>query len=165
MFRKNCANQTSRASDETKKGWAGWRCIETSWLNPRRHASGPLRWLRPKQSGSQKKLGSRWMVAPFRKVRTSGFPHQETEGTRRTRVSTVHVGQCTEYWLLFARTPKKKEKTQGRLLQRNTETHSFWMLSKTTDLLNELTQWRLELGKNICFSLRDKRMENRDHSS
>ena len=57
-------------------------------------------------------------------VRMAQWPHQEAEGTRRTRSSAVHVKlggtQCTEHWLLFARTPKRRkggraaEKERGR---------------------------------------------------
>lgn len=51
-------------------------------------------------------------MAPSVKMRMAQWPHQEAEGTRRTRTSAVHVRlcgrQCTEHWLLFARTPKRE---------------------------------------------------------
>lgn len=52
-------------------------------------------------------------MAPSVKMRMAQRPHQEAEGTRRTRSSAVHSRlcgrQCTEHWLLFARTPKRRE--------------------------------------------------------
>lgn len=45
-------------------------------------------------------------------MRMGHRPHQEAKGTRRTKAS-VHVrlsGKwCTERWLLFARTPKRRD--------------------------------------------------------
>lgn len=47
------------------------------------------------------------------KMKMAQWPHQEAEGTRRTRSSAVHVRlcdrQCTEHWLLLARTPKREK--------------------------------------------------------
>lgn len=46
-------------------------------------------------------------------MRMAQRPHQEAEGTRRTRSRAVHSRlcgrQCTEHWLLLARTPKRRE--------------------------------------------------------
>lgn len=48
--------------------------------------------------------------------RMAQWPHQEAKGTKRTRSSAVHVRlcnrQCSEHWLLFARTPKKKRERE-----------------------------------------------------
>lgn len=53
-------------------------------------------------------------MAPSTKIRMAQWPHQEAEGIRRTRSSAVHIRlcgrQCTEQWLLFARTPKRRER-------------------------------------------------------
>lgn len=97
-----------------------WRAAcELAESNP---FSTPLRWVRPKQAGSQREKGSRRLVAPFMKVRTPPWPHQEAEGTRRTRRIAVHVRlrgrQCTEHWLLFARTPKESKWMRGESIQR-----------------------------------------------
>lgn len=113
---KNCANQTSRASKETGnlKGWTLKSRMLTGRLDPLWQASGPMGWVRPKQAGSQREYGSGRLVAPSLKMRMAQWPHQDAEGTRITRSSAVHVRlcgrQCTEHWLLFARTPKR----QGR---------------------------------------------------
>lgn len=96
------------------KGWTVKSCMLTGRLNPLWQASGPLGWVRPKQAGSQRELGSGRPVAPFMTMRMAQWPHQEAEGTRRTRSSAVHVRlcgrRCTEHWLLFARTPKRRRR-------------------------------------------------------
>lgn len=118
---KNGATQMS----QRKLNWKGGTlksCMWTGRIKPLQHTSGPLRWVRPKQAGSQREKGSRRLVAPFMKVRTPPWPHQEAEGTRRTRRIAVHVRlhgrQCTEHWLLFARTPKESKWMRGESIQR-----------------------------------------------
>lgn len=110
---------------QRKLNWKGGTlksCMWTGRIKPLQHTSGPLRWVRPKQAGSQREKGSRRLVAPFMKVRTPPWPHQEAEGTRRTRRIAVHVRlrgrQCTEHWLLFARTPKESKRMRGESIQR-----------------------------------------------
>lgn len=47
------------------------------------------------------------------KIRMAQWPHQELKGTKRPMSRVVHVRlfdrQCTEHWLLFARTPLREE--------------------------------------------------------
>lgn len=70
------------------------------------------------------------------KAKMAQWPHQEAEGTRRTRSSAVHVrlcgGQCTEHWSLFARTPRRSQETRKRM---KTKMHSFLTLNNFIDLV------------------------------
>lgn len=143
---------------------------------PCRHASGHLWWVRPKHSGSQRELGSRSLVTPFKNMRIAQFPHQEAEGTSKTRSSAVQVRlcgkQCTEHWLLFARTPETGEGGK-RWVSTNGHTtkHSLWMLSESVTSLNESTLWGLELWRYLFFqkdierTLKEKRKSKKNSNT
>lgn len=104
-------------------------------------------------------------------MRMAQWPHQEAEGTRRTRTSAVHVRlcgrQCTEHWLLFARTPKReggadRERERKsilmktKMLNKMPERHSFLMLNNSIDLLNELVSRSLAQGTKSYLLKEDK---------
>ncbi len=101
-------------------------------------------------------------------MRMAQWPHQEAEGTRRTRSRAVHVRlcgrQCTEHWLLFARTPKRRERAREResqcwektkMLNKKLGMHEFLMLNISIDFLNELGSRSLALGRE-SFLLKEE---------
>lgn len=90
-------------------------------------------------------------MAPSTEMRTAQWPHQEAEGTRRTRSRGVHSricgGLCTEHWSLFARTPERRkheeeERRRGSVVMEEKmqnkiqETLSFVMLNNSIDPLD-----------------------------
>lgn len=90
----------------------------TGELGPRRRGLGPRR--ESKAQASRQSEGTRERKTGGSHpatVRTAQRPHQEAEGTRRTRSSAVHARlrgrRCTEHWRLLARTPAAREE-RGR---------------------------------------------------